>query len=41
MKSKALVITALALLVGFSFYAVAANKRSQAKSKPTAGKIKL
>ena len=41
MKSRTIVIIALALLIGFSLYAVQANKRSQAGSKTTGGKVKL
>jgi peptide-methionine (R)-S-oxide reductase len=41
MKSKAISIIALALIIGFSLYAVEANRRTQAKNSGTPGKIKL
>jgi peptide-methionine (R)-S-oxide reductase len=41
MKSRAIVILALGLVIGFSFYAVEANKRSQAKGKSGPKEIKL
>jgi peptide-methionine (R)-S-oxide reductase len=41
MKSRIIVVVALALLAGFSFYVVEANKPTQSKGKATSGKIKL
>jgi peptide-methionine (R)-S-oxide reductase len=41
MKSRAITIIALALIIGFSLYAVEANKRNQAKNNGTEAKIKL
>ena len=41
MKLTAITIIALALIIGFSLYAVEANRRSQAKTTGTAAKIKL
>ena len=41
MKSRAIAIIAIALMISFSFYAVDANKRSQAKGSAAMAKIKL
>ena len=41
MKSRAITIIALALIIGCSLYAVEANKRPQLKNTATAAKIKL
>ena len=41
MKSRAIAIIAIVLMISFSFFAVDANKRSQAKGNATAAKIKL
>src|SRR6266480_1263632 len=41
MKLRAITIIAMALIIGFSLYAVEANKRLQAKTPGTAAKIKL
>src|SRR6266496_4626115 len=41
MKSRAIAIIAFALIISFSFYAVDANKRSQAKGSAATAKIKL
>ena len=41
MKSRIIVVAVLALLAGFSFYAVEAKKPSQSKGKAASGKIKL
>ena len=41
MKQRAIVILALGLLIGFSIYAVEANKNSQTKGKHASGPVKL
>jgi hypothetical protein len=41
MKSRAIAIIALTLMISFSFYAVHATKRSQAKGNAATAKIKL
>lgn len=41
MKSKAITVIALALMIGVSLYAVEASRRTQTKNSRTAGKIKL
>jgi len=41
MKSRAIAIIAIALTISFSFYAVDANRRSQAKGNAVTAKIKL
>ena len=41
MKSRAIIIITLSLMIGFSLYAVEANRRTQRKDRGTPGKIKL
>ena len=41
MKSRAIIIITLSLMIGFSLYAVEASKRAQRKDRGNPGKIKL
>ena len=41
MKSRAIIIITLSLMIGFSLYAVEANRRTQRKDRGAPGKIKL